>query len=224
MKIDQLGLQIASSIELQMLDEDKKWYRVKLIGYQKGFGLIISAPRSAGSELSMILRDDQPLNIRLKTAKYLVNFRSQIIEKRLTPYPHIHIKVPDDITDIKALKAEMIKLKEDATLINEDNDSHSAQVEVVGISFTEATVRHSGSIALDGQRVTLTMSFRFAGKRNVIVLEGSISRVAVDPISKEHLMTLSYEELDDSDTILLHAYIYERMLINLNIVAEHRNF
>jgi len=221
MKIDQLGLQIASTIQLQLLDDDAKWYTVKLIGYQKGFGLLISAPRSEGSELSMILRDDQPLNIRLKTAKYSVSFRSQIIEKRLTPYPHIHISVPDNIEDVSPLIAEMIKLKEIATLINEDNDSNIAQVEVIAISFTEVKVKHSGSVASDGERVAITMSFTFAGKRNVIVLEGSISKVEIDPISKEHLMTMTYDDLDQSDKILLHAYIYERMLINLNILAEH---
>ena len=221
MKIEQLGLQIASTLQLQLLDDDAKWYSVKLIGYQKGFGLLISAPRSSGSELSMILRDGQPLNIRFKTAKYLVSFRSQIIEKRLTPYPHIFISVPDNIEKVSPLKAEMIKLKEDATLINEDNESHSAQIDVIGISFTEAKMKHGGSIALEGQRVTMTMSFAFAGKRNVIVLEGRITKVEVDPISKEHIMTMTYDELDQSDQILLHAYIYERMLINLNILAEH---
>ncbi|PCJ48287.1 MAG: hypothetical protein COA74_09205 [Gammaproteobacteria bacterium] len=220
MKIDQLGLQIASMIQIQMLNDDTKWYKVKLIGYQKGFGLLISAPRSSGSELSMILRDGQPLNVRLKTAKYAVSFRTQIIEKRLTPYPHIHITVPNTLENVKPLKAEMMKLKEDATLINEDNDSHSAQVDVVGISFTEVKVKHSDTIAREDQRVTITMSFAFAGKRNVIVLEGRVTKVEIEPVSKENLYIISYDELDQADQILLHAYIYERMLINLNILAE----
>ncbi|MFT5520527.1 MAG: hypothetical protein ACI9IA_001120 [Enterobacterales bacterium] len=221
MKIEQLGLQIASSLQLQMLDDDAKWYTVKLLGYHKGFGLLISAPLSEGSELSMILRDGQPLNIRLKSAKYAVSFRSQIIEKRLTPFPHIFISVPADIEKISPLKAEMIKLKQDATLINEDNDSRSAQVDVIGISFTEAKMKHDDSIALEGQRITMTMSFVFAGNRNVVVLEGRITKIEADPISKEHIMTMTYEELDQSDQILLHAYIYERLLINLNLLPKH---
>jgi c-di-GMP-binding flagellar brake protein YcgR len=219
MKIEQLGLQIASIVQLQKLDDDATWYSVELIGYQKGFGLLISAPRSAGAELSMILRDGQPLNIRLKSAKYAVSFRSQIIEKRLTPFAHIFISVPNNIENVSPLKEVMIKLKQDATLINEDNESRSAQVNVIGISLTEAKMKHETAIAQDGQRVTMTMSFAFAGKRNVVVLEGKIVKVEADPISKEHIMTMAYDELDQSDQILLHAYIYERMLINLNILA-----
>jgi len=219
MKIDELGLQIGCPIQIQLLDDEAKRYTVKLIGFQRGQGLIISAPRSSGSDLSMILREDQPLNVRVKSFKYAIAFRSQIIEKRLTPFPHVHIAIPDNIESVSELKAGMIPLKQDITLINDDEDCHSSQAELVGISFSKAKIRHGELLANKGQRVTLTMSFSFAGVNNVIVLEGLISATDTDDDTGQFVMTLTYEELDQSDKILLHAYIYECMLINIKILA-----
>ncbi len=64
------------------------------------------------------------------------------------------------------------------------------------------------------------MSFSFADKNNVIVLEGIISSVSENSDSGEQTLTLSYEKLDQSDKILLHAYIYERMLVNIKIIDD----
>lgn len=219
MKIDQLGLQIGCNLQLKMLD-DEKIYNVQLIGFEAGEGLIITAPKSGGSELSMILRDDQPLDIFVQSFSYLVEFRSKIVEKRLTPYPHIHISVPENIEAILKNNYEIIMVNQDVTIINDDADSRSSQAKLTGISFTEARLSCAGSFAEQGQHITITMSFEFSGKNNVIVLEGRVSLIKTDTGTEADAITMTYEELDQSDKILLHAYIYEQMLINMNIVKK----
>jgi len=108
MQLDEMGLQIGSLIQIQLVDDESKKYTVQLIGFHKENGLIISAPKSSGSELSMILRDDQPLILRIKSAKNTAVFRSRILEKRLTPYPHLHIAIPDEIESKAVEQSEMI--------------------------------------------------------------------------------------------------------------------
>ncbi len=219
MQLDEMGLQIGTLLQIQLLDDETKRYTVQLIGYHHGHGLIISAPKSSGSELAMILRDDQPLNIRIKSNKAAAAFRCNIVEKRMKPYPHIHLSIPDEIESVTVEQDEMIDLEQAITFIN-DEDSHSTQTELSGISLYEARIKHTERLAEEGQRATVTMSFSFADKNNVIVLEGVISSVSENPDSGEQTLTLSYEELDQSDKILLHAYIYERMLINMKIIDD----
>ena len=220
MQLDEMGLQIGSLLQIQMVDDDTKRYTVQLIGYQPDQGLIISAPKSSGSELSMILRDDQPLIIRIKSNKNAAAFRSKIIEKRLTPYPHIHIAIPDEIESVSVQQAEMINLQQDITFINDDEDSRSTQAELTGISLLEAIITHTERLADEGERATVTMSFAFAGKNNVIVLEGVISSISNDEETGFQTLILTYQDLDQSDKILLHAYIYERMLVNMKILDD----
>lgn len=219
MRIDEIGLQIGCPIQLQLLDGDSKVYTVQLIGFLHGEGLIISAPKSSGNELSMILRDDQPLNVHLRSNNYEIAFRSNIVEKRLTPYPHLHIEVPEKIENFKELHSEIIQMQQDGTLINIDNDCHSSQVELVGLNFEQAVIRHTEALVSRRQRVTLTLSFLFAGINNVIVLEGVISEIRIEPETGSYLFDLSYEELDQSDKILLRAFIYERMLLNMKVLT-----
>lgn len=220
MQLDEMGLQIGTLLQIQLLDDETKRYNVQLIGYHHGHGLIISAPKSSGSELAMILRDDQPLNIRIKSNKAAAAFRCSIVEKRMKPYPHIHLSTPDEIESVTVEQDEMIALDQGITFINDDEDSHSTQTELSGISLYEARIKHTERLADEGQRATVTMSFAFADKNNVIVLEGVISSVSENPDSGEQTLTLSYEELDQSDKILLNAYIYERMLVNMKIIDE----
>lgn len=220
MQIDQLGLQIGCPVQLQMLDDDSKIYTVQLIGFEVGEGIIISAPKASGSELSMILRDDQPLNVSINSFKYAISFRSKIIEKRLTPFPHMHIAVPHDLTSVARLQDEVIQVKQAITLINDDNESKTSQAELTGLSYQQATIVHRGHFAKKGQRITATLSFSFAGTNNVIVLEGVITTIQLDPVNHRDTLTLRYDELDQADKILLYAYIFERMLINMNILDD----
>ena len=220
MKIDELGLQIGCPLQIQMLDDESKVFTVQLIGYYPGEAMVISAPLSEGSDLSVILGDDQPLKVRIESIRFNVAFDTHIIDKRLTPYAHIHLAIPDDIDNVFDKKAEMVTLQQDATFINNDDSCHSQQSDIVAIGYKDILVKHFDDIAEIGQRCTVTMSFHFAGKNNVIVLEGRITKINKDPDSAEKLFTLTYEDLDQSDKILLHAYIYECLLMNLNLLAD----
>ena len=122
MQLDEMGLQIGTFLQIQLLDDEAKRYTVQLIGYHHGHGLIISAPKSSGSELAMILRDDQPLNIRIKSNKAAAAFRCNIVEKRMKPYPHIHLSIPDEIESVAVQQNEMIDLEQAITFINDDDD------------------------------------------------------------------------------------------------------
>lgn len=220
MQIDKLGLQIGCPIQLQLLDDKKKTYTVQLIGLTANQGLIISAPKSAGSELSMILRDDQPLNISIHSFKYVITFRSKIVEKRLTPFPHIHISVPVNIETSAKPHDAMISLQQSVTIINDDAKTSVSHAELTAISYREAMLVHADHLGKKGQRITATMSFSFAGKNNVIVLEGLITEVVLDPVHQRNTSTITYNEMDQEDKILLYAFIYELMLIDMNIVNK----
>ncbi len=54
-----MGLQIGTMLQIHLFDDETQWYTVQLIWYHHYYGLIISAPKSSGSELAMIIRDDQ---------------------------------------------------------------------------------------------------------------------------------------------------------------------
>ncbi|MCP3673541.1 MAG: flagellar brake protein [Gammaproteobacteria bacterium] len=220
MQLNEMGLQIGTMLQIHLFDDETQWYTVQLIGYHHDYGLIISAPKSSGSELAMILRDDQPLNIRIKSNKAAATFRCNIVEKRMKPYPHIHLSAPSEIESVTVEQVEMIALEQEITFINDDEDSHSTQTELSGISLYEARIQHAERLADEGQRASVTMSFSFADKNNVIVLEGIISSVSEISDSGEQTLTLSYKKLDQSDKILLHAYIYERMLVNFKIIDD----
>ena len=219
MQIEDLGLSIGTPLQIQTLDEAENKYTVHLIGYARGRGLIVSADKTGGTEIAMVLKDDQPLIIRLLTSSNAAAFRTHIMEKRLTPYPLLHLAMPKEIESVKVTPNSMVYLERNVTLINDDEDSHSAQTTLTGISLTEARIEDTARLASEGQRVTITLSFGFCGKLNVIVLEGQVARVTESDAGGQELI-VAYRELDQSDKILLHAYVYERMLVNHKLLSD----
>jgi len=218
MQIDDLGLQIGSPLQIQMLDDESKRYTVHLIGYLPAQSLILSASTTSGNDLAMALKEDQPLIVRFKTPKAAGAFRTQIIDKRLRPYPHFHLAVPKEVESVAVQQNQLVALKQPITFLNDDEGSHPKSVTLTAISVEEGVITAQERLADEGQSATVTMSFNFAGVDNVMVLDGQITKVKTTPEEPEHILTMRFEDLDESDRILLHAYSYKQILVNMKVI------
>jgi len=216
MKIDQLGLQIGDPVTICLLEDESKDYAVELIRILDNAYLILSTPKSEGTELSMILREDQPLDVILKSHRYQVKFRSLIKEKRLTPIPHIHVSLSKNIDSIEENISEPVDTHKNVTVMN-DSASLSTNALLTKISKTQAVFISDKAIAEVAQALTLTLSFSFADQNNVIVLEGHISQIEE---TQQHSFeyTMHYDELDLTDKLLIHGFIYEELLKSIHIL------
>lgn len=217
LNLDELGLQIGSPIQIQLVDDESKRYSVQLIGFVRYEALILSAAKSADTDLGMVLKDTQPLILRFMTAKGAVAFRTHIIKKHLTPYPHIHVAIPKEVESVAVETKPIIATEKPATFINDDESSRPRGVTLTGISPEQIMLTDVSRLADAGQSVTVTMSFRFAGLNNVLVMDGEVelSEMLGD---EGQQITVTLSGLDSSDTILLQALYYEVLLTNMNVI------
>ena len=219
MNIDDLGIQIGSPIQIQFVDDETKRHTVHLIGFERRQGLILSAGKSDDTDLAVVLRDSQPLIIRLKTTNYAVAFRSYIIEKRLTPYPHIHVALPEHIECMPVQEKPILATNLPVTFINDDESSRPRGSNLIGISTTHILVKDSQRLAEAGQSVTVTMTFDFAARKNILVMDGEV--VLSENLDTEgQQITVQLQGMDTSDCVLLQALYYEVLLKQMKIIIE----
>ena len=219
MNLDDLGLQIGSPIQLQMVDDESKRFTVQLIGFVKHQGLILSANKTGDTDLAMVLRDSQPLIIRFKTATTAVAFRTHIIGKHLVPYPHIHVAIPDEIESRSVTKQDMVSVHLPLTFINEDKESRPAGATMTGLSVEQVSVKSSTELATEGDTVSMTMTFTFAGEQHVIVIEGKVESCSMLDGGEQQIV-VRLAGLDQSDQILLQGLYYKQLLIKMKLIES----
>ncbi|MEL0036331.1 MAG: flagellar brake protein [Gammaproteobacteria bacterium] len=218
MNLDDLGLQIGSPVQIQFVDDETKRYTVHLIGLERQHALILSAGKSADTDLAVVLRDGQPIILRFKTTKNAVAFRTHIIEKRLTPYSHIHVAIPEEIETIAVQGKQMLSSNFPVTFINDDESSRPRGISMIGISPSHIMVKDTQRLADANQSVTITMTTEFAGKNNILVMDGEVElseRLADD----EQQITVALKGMDTTDCVLLQGLYYEVMLKQLKVIA-----
>ena len=219
LNLDELGLQIGSPIQIQLVDDETKRYSVQLIGFVRYEALILSATKTADTDLGLVLKDTQPLILRFMTAKGAVAFRTHIIKKHLTPYPHIHVAIPQEIESVPVETKPVIATEKSVTFINDDESSRPRGVTLTGLSPERIIITDSNRLADAGQSITITMSFRFAGLNNVLVLDGEVEYSEIVEEGGQQI-TVTLSGLDSSDTILLQALYYEELLKNMNVIDD----
>ncbi len=215
--LDELGLQIGSPIQIQLLDDESKRYSVQLIGFVRNEALILSASKTADTDLGIILKDTQPLILRFVTAKGAVAFRSHIIKKHLAPYPHIHVAIPEEVESVSIANKQILSTKKPVTFINDDESSRPRGVMLTGISPERLLLKDDKRLADAGQSVTVTMTFNFADQNNVLVMDGEVE-LSENLSDAGQQITVQLAGLDSSDKILLRALYYEILLTNMNIL------
>ena len=89
---------------------------------------------------------------------------------------------------------------------------------MIGISPSHIMVKDTQRLADANQSVTITMTTEFAGKNNILVMDGEVElseRLADD----EQQITVALKGMDTTDCVLLQGLYYEVMLKQLKVIA-----
>lgn len=217
MHLDELGLQIGSPVQIQYVDDESRRYTVQLVGFVRNHGLILSAGKVGDVDLGLVLRDSQPLILRFKTAKTAVAFRTHIIEKRLTPYAHIHVAIPEEIESAPMTQQQLVSCMLAVNFINDDEASHPMTASIIALGTERLMVKREGRLADAGQSISITMTCPFAGHNNVLVLDGEVELAEMLADGGQQV-TVKLAGLDISDQILLQGLYYQLLLVNMKVI------
>lgn len=213
----ELKQNIGDTLQLQFSpgNADDRYY-VKLIGFLEDKSILVTTPRMDGSALKIPV--EQRFIVRMISGNSAQGFTATALYSTTRPYPHLHLTYPTDLESITVRKAERVNCKLIVTVNNEESENSSDE----GISATMQDISTAGSqlitlvpIGQKGQTITINSKVKVADIEQYLTITGIIRRV-VEPENKgdKYEYGIEFVLLEDKDKLLLHGFVYERMMKN----------
>lgn len=223
-----LGLKIGDLLQLELSNQPGSRYPVKLIGIHKGHGFIVTSPvNSQGNPF--FLKENQKIVVRTAALNSVIAFKTNVIEDRIKPYPHVHIALPPNIESVEVRKAMRVQLNLSATVINEAQESSPVNMTVTDLSFMGARIEGQVEIGQKEELISLTMKLHLDQYEYTVTVTGHIVAYGINFVKnpeterdepKGLYFGIKFNEVDEEDVAPLHAFVYREMLKQYNALNQ----
>lgn len=207
---------IGDTVQLQFLpgsEEDR--YYVKLIGFLDGKSIVVTTPRDQGSTLR--IQNDQKFIIRLLSGNSAKGFNATAIHVTSLPYPHLHLTYPEKLESITVRKAERVECQLIVSVQNEEvgksfPEARSASMN--NLSTAGAQLTTNEAVGETGEKISLACKVNVAEIEQYLNITGVIRRITekADSEPGKYEYGIEFVISDNNEKLLLHGFIYERML------------
>ncbi len=215
----ELELQIGDNLQLQFVgDERNRRYSCRVIGYLAGQSLVVTTPRRDGK--IMLVREAQPLVIRMLSGNSIYAFSTQVLCSSSKPYPYLHLGYPKQLERIVVRKAQRARAD---LIISVSPSGDQAQREpksavMLDISTTGSLLRSSTVLGELDENVALNTPITIGNIQTYLAIPGVIRNVREEQTNDGRILYytgVEFQLKEQQDVILLHAFVYERLYSNL---------
>ncbi len=216
-KESELRLNVGDPLQLQFVGHDERKFAARVIGYLPGGSVIISTPRVDGKV--MLVREGQPLVVRMMSGRNCYAFNSQIVHSALRPYPHLHLAYPSELEKIVVRKAVRVRARLPVSLSHpvpgDPSRMQDSRAVIEDISTAGALVSSDRPIAAAEDLLVITARVPVAGVEKYMKLNALVRSVREQHDEAGEIVAWHYgvefQMIEEMDAILLHGYVYEQM-------------
>lgn len=186
---------------------------VRLIGYLKNRGLIVSVPEVDG-EFAM-LKDGQSFIIRFFSGQNAYAFTSTVARQTSVPFPHIHLSYPREVRGLEIRKGSRIDVELIAAVGMEgDGTSRSGSGKIVNISTGGGALRAKAPLGNKGDVINVKFKVLIGDIQSFLVFDSIIRTVTQDKSdpAMPYLHGLQFHNADQSMALALAAYVYQKIV------------
>ncbi|MBI5461610.1 MAG: flagellar brake protein [Gammaproteobacteria bacterium] len=208
-----LQLNVGDMLQLQFVaDDSQRKHATKVIGYLQGKSLLVTTPRIDGKV--MLVREGQPVVVRMLSGNSVYAFNTQILATSLKPFAYMHLTYPADIERIVVRKAMRVStdLEVNIARVTADDPKGNAVAKgmIKDISTSGAMLLADACLGQGGDLLTLTLRIPVAGVQKYLKISSMIRSVRENP-DVGFLHGVEFQLLEEMDNILLHGFVYEQL-------------
>ena len=203
-------IQVGDQVQLQTTDDKPQRYIVRLIGYSKNQGVIVSPPESNGAMI--MLREGQALVGRFFCGHSAYAFSCAVTRMTSVPYPHLHLSYPRQISLQEVRKSPRVDLDLIVALSLASGRGEAAG-RMIDLSITGAGLRTKVEIAEKGDVLLIKFKLVVQGLETVLALRAEVCAIRkLDDPTMPFFYGVHFCDLDPSAQFALTAYVYGRLL------------
>lgn len=209
--LDEIKLGIGDSLHLQSQAESSSVrYTVKLIGYLRGKGLIVTTPTQDGNVL--LMRDGLSFVVRLFSGKSVYAFPASIFKVANVPYPHLHLTWPKQVKGLVIRRGA----RADVSLIAATSDSNggAGAAKLDTLSTGGCSLFSTKRLGNPDDKIRIKFRVMVSDFEQYLDLEGTIRSVRVDTnvaTAQQMHHGIQFTDLPSNDRVVLTAYVYHAL-------------
>jgi c-di-GMP-binding flagellar brake protein YcgR len=211
-QFDEIHVPIGETLQLQShIEGNTGRYGVKLIGYAKGRSVIVSTPMQNG--YVMLLREGQAFVARFFSGKSAYAFPTTILKVLNTPYPHLHLSYPKEVSGLLVRRGMRARVKLIASVTRADETSGATLHDLsVGGAMLSAR-RRLGKV---DERITVKFRVDVTGIEHYLSLPALIRNVRELTSAEDGKVMLQhgvqFVDAPAPDQLALSAFVFQTLL------------
>lgn len=210
--LEEARMRVGDAIQLQGSADSPRYY-VKLIGYLKNRGMIVTAPEADG-EL-VVLREGQTFIARFFSGQNAYAFTVTVVKQTHVPFSHLHLSYPREIRGLEIRKASRVGASLPASVtVGKDAGQAPVPGKMVDLSVGGAALRSKAAIGNKGDTVRIQFKLDIDGIDSLLTFESVIRSCGRDEADAAvpYLYGVQFVNMDSTMTLALAAYVYKRLV------------
>ena len=188
---------------------------VKLIGYLKNAGLIVTVPGADGE--FVMLKDGQSFIVRFFSGQNAYAFTSVVARQTSVPFPHMHLSYPREVRGLEIRKGSRIDvdLIASITLSGEGEGEDLARSgKIFNLSIGGAALRSKTSLGKKGDVFSVKFKVMIHDIQSFLVFDSTIRMVSHDATDKNmpFVYGIQFDSPDQSMSLALAAFVYQKLV------------
>ncbi len=186
---------------------------VKLIGYLKNRGLIVTVPGADGE--FVMLKDGQSFVMRFFSGQNAYAFTATVARQTSVPFPHLYLSYPREVRGLEIRKGSRIDVELIAAVTSEgDEGTKSGSGKIVNISTGGGALRSKNPLGSKGDTISIKFKITVSEIQTFIVFDSvirTITKDAADP-NMPYLHGLQFLDPDPGMAMALAAFVYQKIV------------
>lgn len=210
--LEDIKLAIGDTLQLQsQADNDATRYYVKLIGYLRGKGLVVTTPTLDGKVL--LMREGQSFVVRMFSGKSAYAFPASIFKVANVPYPHLHLTYPAQVRGLVVRNGARVRAKLIASIQSVGGKTVAGTISNLSTGGAAVTVKEP--VGVTGETVTLKFRIAIDEVEQYLGLQGLIrstqGEVAEEGGGAQVQHGIQFVEIPQIEYLSLSAYVYRKL-------------
>jgi len=184
--------------------------RSVLIGYRRGASLIVSTPIINGVQANV--KVGEKVNVRFFAGRMscACAFQSEVISVGKTPYPHIHLKIPDEVItgEVRgSVRADVEVVTQVDYIIK--NEPKNTTAKIVDLSMHGARMIGRAFEFEEGIDLLLTFQIAITGLEHELQIKSRVR--SLQNMGNGVAIGLQFEDVPTHDKIALQAFVLSKV-------------
>ncbi len=202
-------------LQLQFLpNTDGRRYNVTVLGFLEKHSLIVATPQKDGNY--MLLREGQLFTARMMHGTTVSGFQTQVIKSVSTPYPYLHLKIPDEFQkkQVRITRRADISLPMTVTNIKKSDLIKKEGATIIDLSLLGCRLVSENILGSDGDMLKLNMTMKLFNYDYVLSITAQVKRVEETTHDNELLFEygLAFQDLGEKASLVIGSQVNEALI------------